>query len=174
MDALKEFVIPVRGLAIGVHEFSFEIDWSFFRHFEHSPVEQGRFTVAVTLDKQLDHWQVDWVVNGILDTDCDRCLAPIALPVNGVYRLFVKFEDDRSTLDSDEVIYIARDMHKWQIAQYLYEFVLLSIPVSKTYACGEEKVKPCDEALLSKLDSKNTSDEANPVWDILKQIEENK
>ncbi|MDX1476855.1 MAG: DUF177 domain-containing protein [Saprospiraceae bacterium] len=171
MDALKQYAIPVRSLGIGMHEFNFEIDWSFFRHFSASPVEQGRFDVQFALDKQHDHLLVRISVQGLLDTECDRCLAPIAMPVQGEYGMIVKYDDERVTESHEDVVYITRDAPGWQVAQLIYEFVLLSIPVSKTYDCRSQQPVPCDEEALQKLDEPGAPNAGDSVWDVLKQIE---
>ena len=171
MDALKQYAIPVRSLGIGVHEFNYEIDWSFFGNFEASPVKQGRFEVSFMVDKQHDHLLVAVHVQGLLDTECDRCLAPIALPVRGEFALIVKYDDERIQEAHEEVVYLSRDLPSWNVAQLIYEFVLLSIPASRTYDCRSTTPPPCDDEALQKLEQQDVSDNDNPVWDVLKQIE---
>ena len=174
MKDLKEYVIPVGRLGLGVHQFAFEADWSFFQHFENSPVDQGRFDVQVALDKDHDHWLATFEVKGMTDTACDRCLAPISLPISGSYVLIVKFEDEeqQETEDSD-VVYVARDTHTWNVAQYIYEFILLSIPVQKTYDCEEENPPPCDFDALDRLEDFEEESEmkSNDFSEALRNIE---
>ena len=169
MDALREFVIPVYSLKSGEHHFDFVVDWSFFKHFDDSPVEQGKFAISVDLEKQQEHWQVNFGISGALDTACDRCLAPIAMPVEGNHWLIVKFDDELT--EEADVVYVSREIRNWNIAQYIYEFVLLSIPFTHRYACEDETHPPCDTAVLDRLNIQKSSQSDNPMWDALKQIE---
>ena len=41
---------------------------------------------------------------------------------------------------------------QWSLAQYAYEYMVLSIPMIKVYACETEAEPPCDEAMLDYLD----------------------
>lgn len=171
MEALSEFTIPVHGIKDGVHRFTYTIDWRFFGYFENSPVEQGLFDIQVMFSKNADHWILNVDIDGKLDTLCDRCTAPIALPVKGNHLLIVKFTSDESEgedpVDPD-VIYLPRNVHNWNIAEYIYEFTLLSIPAANVYNCLEETPPPCDEEVLSRLDAEEEPKEGDPAWDILK------
>ena len=170
MEALSEFSIPVYGLKLGAHHFRYSVDWQFFSNFEGSPLEQGRFDLDVLFTKETDHWLLAVTVSGHVDTDCDRCMAPISLPVSGQHVLFVKFEDEEEDNRDPDVIYLTRDIHNWNIAQYLYEFILLSVPSRKVYDCENEKEVPCDQSVLDRLETREEeSPEGHPAWDILKQ-----
>ena len=169
MDRLKEFAIPVSGLKDGEHYYSFVVDQHFFRHFNEASEVKGNFTIEVRLEKKPDLYIVHFAVAGTLRTQCDRCLAAIALPVKGNYRLLGKF--DESGNESSEVVYLDSHMHTWNIAQYVYEFILLSIPITKVYDCDAESVSPCDAEILKKLNSKDESEAEDSPWDILKNIE---
>ena len=175
MKDLKEYAIPVGKLREGMHTFRFEVDWQFFSQFEDSPLDQGRFEVHVDFDKHADHWLVQFKVTGLVDTACDRCLAQISLPVEGAFAVVVKYEDDRAPEIDDEsdVIYVTADMNDWEVAQLLYEFILLSIPVQKVYDCENEQPQPCDQDALSKLEEGEQQESADPnsIWDALKDIE---
>ena len=177
MKDLKEYVIPVAKLSDGVHTCDFEIDWQFFSHFEESPLEQGRFTAHVDFVKHPDHWLAVFKIAGHMDTACDRCLAQISLPVNGEFSVVVKYEEERSleVVDDSDVIYVPRDTHNWEVAQLLYEFVLLSLPVQKVYDCEAEELPPCDQEALSKLEDEDQDIESDSdsIWDALKDIELN-
>ena len=91
MDMLIEYSIPVRGLRNGTHQFDFQVDRAFFSQFENSPVTEGNVEVAFTLDKRPDMFILTFDLAGTVQTDCDRCLALIDLPVADTQSLIVKF-----------------------------------------------------------------------------------
>jgi len=168
MEPLDAFVIPVTSLRMGRNELDFSADWRFFQRFESSPVQQGRFDISVVFDKFLDHWHLLFEISGKMDTECDRCLAPIALPVSGTHELYVKFDD--SDDGNSEVVTLPRETTQFDISQFVYEFVVLSIPIIKRYDCERDEVLPCDTEMLSKLSGHTQAIDDSGQWDALKQI----
>jgi len=52
MDNLKEYLIQFVGLKIGKHQFDYQIDNSFFEHFEFDEYNASNIKVDVLLDKK--------------------------------------------------------------------------------------------------------------------------
>ena len=174
MKAFKQYDIPISGLKIGVHELDYIVDWRFFKLIEASPLKQGHFDVKVLLDKQHDHWMVTFDILGNLDTECDRCLAPISLPIGSVNTVIVKYDDDDDEpVENEDIIYLSRELHAWNIAKLIHEFILLCVPIKKVYECENESVRPCDMEMLKRLSGEAVTSGDNPVWNALKQIDLN-
>jgi uncharacterized protein len=183
MDALIQFSIPVKGLRYGVYEYRFHLEKSFFACFESSPVEDGNVEVLLHFDKQPGMFVLELDISGTVRTDCDRCLAPINLPIRDLASFVVKFSADDETDDAD-VVYIHPDTLKWDVSSYVYEYVILAIPMLKTYDCENDPSKPCDldivgrflglSSLVTKPDAPTPEPEPeasdNPAWDILKSL----
>jgi len=61
MESLNHFSIPIQGLKDGVHPFKFQIDRTFFKLFEESPIEEGKFEVnLLTSDQICWCWILCW------------------------------------------------------------------------------------------------------------------
>ena len=60
MNAFVAYSIPIQGLKLGLHQFKFSIDDTFFAHFEDSPVETGQIDFVVELDKRSDMMLFDF------------------------------------------------------------------------------------------------------------------
>ena len=182
MDTLLHFQIPVRGIGDGTHDFSFEIDDAFFRAFDASPVAGGDLTATLTFDKRPGLFVLDFAFAGTVRTDCDRCLAPIDLPIEGEQRLYVKLSHGQETPDEEDadIVVLPPDTDRVNVARYLYEYIILAIPLIKVYDCREEQPYPCNEEMLAYLQAgavkaKSESDETDTpeppqsnVWDALK------
>ena len=171
MDALQHYTIPIQGLGNGIHNFDFDINETFFSLFEHSPVKNGEIKVRIEYDKRPEVTNIRFDINGTILTPCDRCLTEIHLPVSGSYPMLVKEEED--TKDDVDVIYITSSLRKLNVAQFIYEFVLLSVPIIKTYNCDDEKPRPCDDSTLDKLTSNQDTEAINPLWDKLQDFKDN-
>lgn len=161
--------IPVRGLQSGLHHFEFDLDKSFFKHFEESLIEEGHFKVKLDLDKHQDHNVLVFSILGKIKTNCDRCLAEIELPVKAKQTIILKTGDGPE--DDPELVYMHEDAHEFNVAKLIYEYVCLSVPIIKAYDCEKEKNPPCDQNVLAyfKKEEKNSD---SGVWDVLKNIKD--
>lgn len=178
MDSLQPYILPLKGLGDGVHEFSYAIDSDFFGAFPDSPVENAEVAMRVTMDKRPRLLVFDFSFTGWIEATCDRCLVPIQLPVSGENRLLVKYGEVENTAEEEDVVYIPLETSNWSIAQYAYEYILLSMPLIKVYACEEEKNPPCDFETLDRLkgtaNEEAEENESNPFRDALKDWDKDK
>jgi hypothetical protein len=64
MRVKHPFVIPFVGLKPGEHHFEFILEETFFKEFDHSEVDNGRFVVDVLLDKKSNMMEMTLNLNG--------------------------------------------------------------------------------------------------------------
>lgn len=163
MDPISHFSIPFKGLKDGIHELTFEVDDSFFRHFENEVVTSGSFNVYLSLDKKPSLSILNFILEGYCNVLCDRCLTPIRLPVNKEYQLLLKpGEPDDS---NDEVLFIKPDTSTLSVAQVIYEYILLSVPIIKVYDCVDENPRPCDMSVLEKIKNDDQENLSTTIWE---------
>ncbi len=172
MDVFKIYSIPIQGLKVGIHHYEYTLNASFFKLFEDSPVTEGELHFDVDLDKRPDMLILDFWLEGYVCTDCDRCTAHIQLPIQDDRQLIVKYGEAEGE-EEDEVVFIARDASEFNLAKYLYEFMVLALPMTNVYDCENDEEPPCNFEILKFLE-KNTDDDApNSPWDALKGISNN-
>ncbi len=172
MDSLNAYSIPLSGLKDGMHQFDYQLDSDFFKHFPETPISEGSFKVQVDFDKKPT--VIDILINfqGAMTTPCDRCLERMQLPIIGKERLLVKYDEEAR--EEENVVYIPFETAEWNIAKYIYEFICLVIPLIKTHDLSEDE--NCDEKMLSYLeqqDDEASDEQENPIWDQLKNIKLN-
>lgn len=171
MDALIQYTIPVKGLGPGIHQYNFEIDHQFFSHFESSPVKDGQIKLEVTFDKRPDMYLFTFSFTGTVKVNCDRCLAPIDLPIEGEETLIVKFALEQQE-ESADIAYVHPEKQNFNIAKYAYEYLILSVPMIKVYECEEEETLPCNTEMLKYLDEDEQKEQEEggnlPFKDVLK------
>ena len=168
METLNQFTIPLEGLKDGKHQFDFQIDKEFFKHFEQSPIQEGKFDLTLFFDKRPDLLVFTFDFKGSFSTNCDRCLEAIKLPLKGNHKLIVKYAETSN--DQAEVIYIVQGIQQLNVAKYAYEFICLTIPMIKVYDCEAEENPPCNLKILDQLYYQEETEEKkikNPVWDAL-------
>ncbi len=169
MDILRPFTIPVKGLQNGKRRFNFQVDRSFFQAFEGSPIEEGTFEVNMDLEKRHDMLELHFDFAGKVKTECDRCLAPIHLPVADKQSLLVKFSPVER-LEEADVVYISPDAGELNVAKYVYEFICLAMPYIHRYDCLDDSPPPCDFEALKRIQNEEgkADNETGTIWDHLK------
>jgi uncharacterized metal-binding protein YceD (DUF177 family) len=166
MHPFVEYSIPIQGLKTGIHPYRFHIDGAFFAKFEESPIDECTFSARVQLDKRPDMLLFDFEIEGEVPAECDRCTADIRLPVETERQLIVKYGDAEGEME-DEVVFISREASEFNLAPYLYEFIVLALPISNTYDCQSDERPPCNFEVLDYLKNDKPSENGS-VWDVLK------
>jgi uncharacterized metal-binding protein YceD (DUF177 family) len=173
MAALKDYRIAFKGLRNGLTSLSFEIDESFFLHFEMSKIQEGKFTVEVQVEKQVNMIVLEFDISGYYRAACDRCTAPINVDMSGSERIVVKYSEEDQA-DTDEVMYIDPNSTHIELGDILYELIHVNMPILASRDCEADDYKYCDQAVLDVLegtDDEDDDEDSNPLWEDLKNIQ---
>lgn len=138
------FRIALNGLRAGKQPFSWHAGKEFFANFGNSEVLDADLSVDGTVEKSGDFTGVDLVIAGTVTVPCDRCLEPVTLAVGKTVSLSVKWGDEPSEdafgeMDEGgrEVVYLPLDEAELDMAQVVYDYSLLSLPLLKVHPDGE-------------------------------------
>lgn len=179
MDKFRNYEVSFSGLKDGKHRFEFEIDEKLFELFEsEGEFTRPRLTAEVLLDKHstfLEFW-ID--VKGLVELECDITSVRFDHPIEHHVKVLVKFGETYDD-SNEEVITIPSSDHSFNLAQLLYESVMLSIPMKKI----SPEVSKEDWELLEKYSLKQTeeepetetedeSSEVDPRWEALKKLKD--
>lgn len=148
MQMLKEFDIEFIKLKEGEHQFEFHIGDAFFKAFDSSLSAQD-IVVNLLFNKSGSMFTLEFGFEGKLETECDRCLSSIGLPVKGRHTLLVKITEHPKESE-DDLIYLSTSDYKLNVAQHIYDFIHLSLPIKKT--CSDAGLE-CDPAVTEKINS---------------------
>lgn len=177
MSDLKEFVINFGSLPNGEHEFHFEIDDSFFQHYENSIIQKGEVDVLVVMEKKETMLMLDFTMEGTVTVPCDRCLEDLYLDIEGYNELIVKFGEEGED-DTDEVVVLSPKEYELNVAQYIYEFLSIMLPLRNVH--DEQDGQACDPEVLRHIEKhtikETPSEEEPPIdprWDALRNINPN-
>ena len=169
MKALAAFQLPLSGLGSGMHEYHFEIKDEFFSNFEASPITKADVDLRVYLDKRSTFIEITFDFEGKVETGCDRCLKKFMLPIKNSNLLLLKYSAEEVKENDDvDILFISKNENEFNLAKFIYEFILLSIPMSKVHEMAEEQ---CDEDFTRFLHrDEETEKPSNSVWDALKNF----
>ncbi len=168
MKSLSVFDISFTGLSNGVHRFDYELSELFFAEFGDDEFVRALVKVDVDLDKRDNILTLMFRINGDITTLCDRCLEEVTLHINETRVMLVGFEgNEKRPVDADDIVVLDHKEHVLNVAQHMYDYVSLSLPMRRVHEEGE-----CDEEALRIIQQKLSVNEptADPRWDKLKSI----
>lgn len=88
--------------------------------------------------------------SGVVIVPCDRCLADLELRIETTDTLCVKLGDDYE--DDGDCVTVPEAEGYINLAQYIYEFIALSMPIT----CQHEPGK-CDDTMMQELSKHQTA-----------------
>lgn len=173
MEKDNEFLIPVSGLALGVHDFKFDIRDSFFAGMDYSEVKQGEVTVELNVVREELMMTLNFQINGKVRVVCDRCADEFDIPIQSEQVFYLKLGSEEVE-ESDDVAVVPADQHAYDVSSLIYEFIILAIPIHRVHPEGQ-----CNPEVLALLshDEEPADEEptTDPRWAALKdaKVEDN-
>jgi uncharacterized metal-binding protein YceD (DUF177 family) len=142
MGHRREFEIAFVGLKPGVHEYSYEIVDKFFEPFQQQDFRNCKADVKLHLDKKSNFMLLKFEIGGSLEVVCDRCnnYLHFNCGMNSILQLkwWKNPRWQTSRKEDPDVYYISRGESHVDVANWIYEFINLSIPMHKS--CSYEKM----------------------------------
>lgn len=178
MSHRREYEIAFVGLKPGLHEFNYRITDQFFEPFQQQDFSNCDANVKLNLDKKTGFMLLTFEIGGKLEVICDRCNGKLPLDLWEEFKIIVKLVDDPVSMNEQEfdpeVYYIGRGESHLDIANWLYEFINLSIPMQKV--CGFEKMDGpfCNSDAFEALEKLKIDEakKANPIWKGLEKFKD--
>ena len=169
----KEFIIPSSGLKQGKHEFEYTIDNTFFESFEYNEFNGADIKLNVTLNKMSTMMELEMKARGTVNVNCDLTSEAYDQKIKADLELVVKFGDEYNN-DNDEILIIPHSEYQINIAQYVYEMLVLSVPLKKVHpgvldgTLQSEVLDKLEE--LQPKETKENKEDIDPRWDALKKL----
>lgn len=168
----NEYLVRFSELKKDQETFEFLLKDSFFKVFESNEWDTGSVQVSVTASKRSDGITFDFDLKGELIVTCDRCLETFQHQLNSEQTLFVKFGQTEQELD-DDVQVVSKDDNQIDLSSFLYEYLVLALPVKKVHPENSEGKSGCDPRMIAKLNEHIITEESeimDPRWQDLKNL----
>lgn len=182
MKFLRAYDIDVIKLKDGRHSFSFEVNDGFFRFYEADDwVNGANLTVNVTINKTVSVLEADYKITGTIRLTCDRSLEEFDHPLEFTEKVIYKYGPTEQEI-SEDVFMITKDTSSINIAQLIYEFILLAIPAKKIHPDYLDEMDDefdhegslvylSDETEKVETEEEQIGDKpADPRWEILNKL----
>lgn len=155
MSHRRAYDIAFVGLKPGEHQFVYEIDDSFFEDFQQQDFKNCKATVKLNLDKKNGFMLCKFDIDGKVEVPCDRCGNNLQLQLWDEFNIVVKIVDDPEVMNQEEedpdVYYIGKGESHLNVADWIYEFINLSIPMQRMCKDDEIGGPQCNPEVLEKL-----------------------
>lgn len=177
MSHRREFDIAFVGLRPGDHQFVYQIGDRFFEEYQQQDFTNCVATVKLSIDKKNGLMLCRFDIDGKVELLCDRCGNNLQLQLWDEFTIVVKVVDEPETMneqeDDPDVYYIGRGESHLNVADWIYEFINLSIPMQRK--CGEDEngKSKCNSDVLEKLkkmEEEAKASQSNVVWKGLDQF----
>ncbi len=145
MDVAKEYKIAYKGLKNGLHTFDFQVDGALFASRGNDDILAASCRAHVEMERAERTLTLHTTVEGTVTVPCDRCLEPCEVPVHFEGDLLVRLSEEQGEYDG-EVMWVSPAESEVDLAQYLYESIVLALPYQRVHPDGG-----CDPAMLSRF-----------------------
>jgi uncharacterized metal-binding protein YceD (DUF177 family) len=189
MSKFELYHIVLKDLSDEKRTYEFDLDDAYFKKIDSPEVQKGSVKATVTVQKKISTFDLSFMLDGSVFIPCDRCLDDMIQSIHYKEKLQVKFGAKFDEID--EIVIVPESDGGINIAWFLYEFIVLNIPIKHVHATGE-----CNKTMVTKLkkhitrqkgdddeddsgleldDDDFTVDEiqTDPRWDGLQNISEN-
>ncbi len=169
----KEFSIPFSGLKQGKHEFEYTIENKFFASFEYDEFNRADIKITAILNKMSTVMELELHARGAVNVNCDVSNEPYDQKIKANMELAIKFGDEYND-DNDEILILPHSEYQINIAQYIYEMLVLAVPLKKVHpgvldgTLESEALEKLEE--LQPKELKINKQEVDPRWDALKKL----
>ncbi|MEC5165886.1 uncharacterized metal-binding protein YceD (DUF177 family) [Flavobacterium sp. PL11] len=176
MKNRKQYLIPFIGLKLGKHQFEYQINNSFFEIFDYNEYQDSNIKVSVVLEKKNTLLEVSLKHKGTVNVPCDLTSEDFDLPIKGKMKLIVRFGEEFNN-DNEELLILPHGEFEFDIAQYIYEMIVLSVPLRRVHpgvkdgSLKTEALTKLNELKIKEIKEENKEEEnIDPRWDKLKKL----
>ena len=173
MGRFDKYNVDLKGMRVASLEMEFDLDNAFFADIEGEEFQKGTVKAKVTVNKNRDIFDFSFSLAGTVIVPCDRCLDDLAIEVATENNLRVKLGD--SYADEGDIVVIPENEGDLNIAWYLYEFIVLALPMKRVHApgkCNHEMTGRLKKHSAEAVESEDGEDmQIDPRWAGLKDIQ---
>jgi uncharacterized metal-binding protein YceD (DUF177 family) len=168
---LKTYSIDLRNLSNQSYDYQFAINDAFFEAMDTELLDKGNLLANVSLKKSDTMLILDFEIKGTLGLICDRSLDPFDYWTDVKERLILQYAETAEVL-GDDMETIPYHTLEIQLAQYLYEFLAVAVPMKKLHPrfANEAEADNGEELILVYSSTDTEEQPIDPRWEALKNL----
>ena len=174
MNNLKAYLIPIIGLKIGKHQFDYQVDNTFFAHFDYDEFNDASVKVSIILEKKSTLLELEIKHKGTVNVPCDVSGEEFDLAIKGKLNLIVKFGDTYND-EHEELLILPHGEFQVNVAQYIYESIVLSVPLRRIHpgikdGSLTDVIKKLEALAPKENKTIEQNNDIDPRWENLKKL----
>ena len=171
MSVSNKFILKFAGLKDGKHKFEYQADNNFFQFYNYSEFNKANIKFNVDFIKKSTVLELPIKGEGFVNINCTLSNEPFDYNLKSQFKLIVKFGEYYDD-SNDELLILPQGSHSINLDQFLYEMIVLSMPIRNVHPGIEDGSIKSD--ILNRLKdfdiNKEKSSNFDPRWDKLKQL----
>ena len=177
MNGLSKYCIDIVNLKNKIYQYNYTINHSFFKYFEESEIEKGSLDCLIVLRKTEGFIEANFNIRGKVELECDRSLDKFDHIIDQNKTMIFKFGEEDREID-DKVEMISHKRQRIDMSQYIYEFIMMDIPMKKLHPRYNGEDESDEEKLIYSSSADRSSTDGNreaidPRWEVLKKLKDN-
>ena len=172
MERKRNFDIHFVGLKNSTYTYEYEIGASFFKMYEVSSISESDLKVKLEFQKKDSFFILNFQVDGTVNLPCDRCCEQFDYELITDFEIIVKFDEVEEGMENEgDVIFISRSDTSLNVADIIYDYILVNIPIQVIHPNDEHGNSTCNPEILKKLiPNQKIEDDIDPRWLELSKI----
>lgn len=171
---MDNYIIEIRGLKTGKHNYKFIVSDDFFNKYKESEIKKGKVLIDVEMNLIKDLISLNILIKGDVQIQCDRCLDYFYHPISYKTKLFVEFGVENSDIsDVDNKIIISNKEDKLVLDKHFYDYIHLALPYQRFHPKDKNGKTECNIEMIKKLEELSTNNNEktiDPRWEKLKSL----
>ncbi|MDR3126979.1 MAG: DUF177 domain-containing protein [Tannerellaceae bacterium] len=153
MGKFSAYKVNLKGFRGGEETYEYVLENGYFADIDNEDLRKGKVAVSLTVCRKGDIFTLRFYLRGWVKMPCDRCLDDVEVPVENRTQLMVKLGKEY-TEESEEIVVVPEEEGMINVAWYLYEFIVLSLPMKHIHAAGK-----CNREMTKQLREHSTGGE---------------
>ncbi len=166
----KDYIIQISKLKKGDNFYNLQLNKELFENFDCKEADDLDCRLELKIVRNERLVEIYFSFKGTMSLICSRCLSKVELPIEKDSVLYVKFGEEYSEPDINEII-IPENENDIDLLSYIYEELRLEIPISPMHESEED----CDREMIeilraNKAQEKEEKEDLDPRWAKLKEL----
>ena len=174
MCSLEQFEIDLKGLTQDETPVEYTLDDDFFDVLgSDTLVQGGSLHVSGSIRKAVGFFELLLHIVGTVKIPCDRCLEPMAQPIDTGLRCIVKLGDEDS--EDGDVIVVDENEGILSTAWLIYESTVLAVPIRHVHqlgGCNDAMMRVLEEHSAARSSDADAQTAIDPRWQALLKLKE--
>jgi uncharacterized metal-binding protein YceD (DUF177 family) len=143
-------IVPFAILKNGEHSYLFSIEKEVFTENNYTDIHHCDLKAHITFNKNSPIISVNFHLYGTVNVTCDRCGDDFDMHINLDKKLLVR-PDGIVHTEEDDMITLGKDEVNFDILPYIYQYIVLSLPMQRVHPADKDGVRHCNTEVLNKL-----------------------